>query len=122
MLPQPLRVVLVALELDRWDAGGAPLAVTLDEPAAKCIHSTATERFAVYQGGKPSFRDMTFSWQTIGGFSTMRIDLGSVSSQVSPQAMVGLPEFNWLTVVDASSLGLALLSLDSLSTLTPTLY
>jgi hypothetical protein len=104
------------------DAGGAPLAVTLDEPAAKCIHSTPTERFAVYQGETPSARDMTFSWQTIGGFSTLRIDLGSVSSLVSPQAMVGLPEFNWLTVVDASSLGLALLSLDSLSTLTPTLY
>lgn len=104
------------------DAAGSPLAVSLDEPAAKCIHSTPTERFAVYRGDAPSFRDMSFSWQTIGGFSTARIDLGVVSSLVSPQAMVGLPEFNWLTVVDASSLGLALLSLDSLSTLTPTLY
>ena len=48
---------------------------------------------------------MTFSWQTIGGFSTLRIDLGAVSSAVSPQTLVGLPAFNWLTVVDASSLG-----------------
>ena len=65
---------------------------------------------------------MTFTWQTIGGFSTLRIDLGAVSAAVSPQNLVSLPGFNWLSVVDASSLGLALLSLDTLTPLTPTLY
>jgi hypothetical protein len=96
--------------------------VTLGEPAKNCIHDTPTARFAVYRGDQASVRDMIFSWQTIGGFSTLRIDLAAVSSTVSPQTLVGLSAFNWLSVVDASSLGLALLSLDTLSTLTPTLY
>lgn len=93
-----------------------------DEQAGKCVHRTPTERFAVYRGAAPSVRDMTFTWQTIGGFSTLRIDLGAVSAAVSPQNLVSLPGFNWLSVVDASSLGLALLSLDTLTPLTPTLY
>jgi hypothetical protein len=93
-----------------------------DELASKCVHRTPTERFAVYRGAAKSERDMTFSWQSIGGFATLRIDLGAVSAAVSPQNLVPLPGFNWLSVVDASSLGLALLSLDTLTPLTPTLY
>lgn len=100
----------------------ASTGVTLQEAAAACIHATPTERFAVYRGEAASYRDMTFSWQTIGGFSNLRIDLRGVSPTVSPQALVALPEFNWLSVIDATSLGLALVSLDSLAPLTPTIY
>jgi hypothetical protein len=116
-------------ELRTYCRASAPTGVQLDptkpmydELASKCVHRTPTERFAVYRGAAKSERDMTFSWQTIGGFATLRIDLGAVSAAVSPQNLVPLPGFNWLSVVDASSLGLALLSLDTLTPLTPTLY
>ena len=90
--------------------------------ASRCVHRTPTERFAVYRGAAPSVRDMTFSWQTIGGFFPLRMDLGAVSAAVLPQNLVAVPAFDWLSVVDASSLGLALLSLDTLKPLTPTIY
>jgi hypothetical protein len=116
-------------ELRPYCRANAATGVELDETkpnydvlASKCVHRTPTERFAVYRGAAKSERDMTFSWQTIGGFSTLRIDLGAVSAAVSPQNLVPLPGFNWLSVVDASSLGLAMLSLDTLTPLTPTLY
>lgn len=104
-----------------WCVANAPTGVTLDEDAARCIHATPTARFAVYRGAQRSFPGMSFGWQTIGGFSALRIDLSAVSAAVSPQALVPLPGFNWLSVVDSTSLGLALLSIDSLAPLTPTL-
>jgi hypothetical protein len=100
----------------------AATGVTLKEAASRCIHDTPTERFAVYRGEAASYRDMTFNWQTIGGFASLHIDLRAVSPAASPQNLVGLPGFNWLSVVDAASLGLALVSLDTLAPLTPTLY
>ncbi|HYO95320.1 MAG TPA: hypothetical protein VER33_12450, partial [Polyangiaceae bacterium] len=96
-------------------------AVRLDEAAARCIHHTPTARFAVYRGTRPSIRGMTFAWRTLGGFSPLAINLAAITSVVSPQAIVGLPEMDWLTVVDAATLGLTLVSLDELSVLTPTL-
>jgi hypothetical protein len=104
-----------------WCVAESPDGVRLNEAAARCIHDSPIARFAVYRGSQPSFRDMNFAWQTIGGFSTLRINLASVSTAVSPQSLVALPSFNWLSVVDSTSLGLALLSLDSLAPLTPTL-
>jgi hypothetical protein len=95
-------------------------AVSLNEPAAACIYDSPIARFAVYRG-RQSFRDMVFTWQTIGGFSTLRFELGGLSSTVSPQTIVALPDIDWLSVVDASSLGLAFMSLNSLTVLTPTL-
>jgi hypothetical protein len=95
--------------------------VTAGEAAESCIYSSPTARFAVYRGRSASVRDMVFNWQTIGGFSPMRIDFSALSPQVSPTALVGLPEFNWLTVVDGASLGLVLLSLDNLAPLAPPL-
>jgi hypothetical protein len=64
---------------------------------------------------------MSFGWQVVGGFTPLTINLGQVSSFVSPQAIVPLPELDRLSVVDASSLGLALISLDGLRALLPTL-
>jgi hypothetical protein len=96
-------------------------AVGVDEPAARCVHHVPTARFAVYRGSLPSIRGMAFTWRTLGGFSPLTISLAAISSVVSPQAIVGLPEMDWLTVVDAATLGLTLVDLDELSVLTPTL-
>jgi hypothetical protein len=94
--------------------------VRFDEDAARCIHSTPTERFALYRGTTASLRDMTFGWQTLGGFTPMRIDLAALTTSVSPQKLVPLPQFNWVSVLDAGTLGLAQISLDALGTLSPT--
>jgi hypothetical protein len=96
-------------------------AVHADEAAWACVQRTATSHFALYQGLAPSVRGMSFGWQVVGGFSPLTINLGQISSFVSPQAIVPLPELDRLSVVDASSLGLALISLDGLRTLLPTL-
>lgn len=95
--------------------------VTAGETAESCVYSTPTARFGIYRGAKPSVRDMTFSWQIIGGFNAMRIDFSALSTQVSPNSLVGLPQMNWLTVVDGASLGLVLLSLDNLAPMSPPL-
>lgn len=92
-----------------------------DKEAAKCVYNSPTARFAVYRGAKPSVRDMAFNWQTMGGFVPMRIDFSVLSPQVSPNALVPVPSMDWLTVVDGSSLGLVLLSLDKLAPLSPAL-
>jgi hypothetical protein len=96
-------------------------AVHVDEAAWACVQRTATSHFALYQGQSPSVRGMNFGWQVVGGFSPLTINLGQISSFISPQAIVPLPELDRLSVVDASSLGLALISLDGLRALLPTL-
>ncbi len=99
----------------------AATGVTLGGAGSACIHETPVARFAVYRGEEPSVRDMTFTWQVVGGFSTLKLDLGLVSSNVSPTRLVPLPQLDWVSVVDAGALGLAMFSLDTLSPLTPTL-
>jgi hypothetical protein len=89
-------------------------AVKLDEPAAACIFENLVARFAVYRGTIPSVRGMTFTWSTSGGFSTMVAALTAHSTQVLPQRIGYLPELQSLAVVDAASLGLSLISLDTL--------
>lgn len=101
--------------IDELEGGVVP-----GEPAAACIHDTPTARFAVYRGLAPSQRDMRFTWETLGGFTPMAFNLRGLSSFVSPQVLVPLPETDRLSVVDAASLGLVLLSLDRLSVLSPT--
>ena len=106
---------------DQCSYGNAGTGVLAGEPAEHCIYSTATGRFAVYRGDKPSVRDMSFAWQTMGGFSPMRIDFSVLSAQVSPMSLASLPAMDMLTVVDGSSLGLVLLSLDNLTPRSPAL-
>ncbi|MGC4092192.1 MAG: hypothetical protein QM756_30795 [Polyangiaceae bacterium] len=98
-------------------AGG----LTSSDSGVRCLYSTPTARFVVYAGKAPSVRGMTFNWQTVGGFASLRLDFSVLSAQVSPSALYALPELNWLTVVDSTSLGLVLLSLDSLAPLAPPL-
>jgi hypothetical protein len=95
-------------------------ALRKDEPAWACAHRTSTAHFAVYQGTGPSDRGMAFSWQVVGGFSPLSVNLSFISSQVSPQAIVGIPELDRLSVVDASWLGLSFVTLDGLRALIPT--
>jgi hypothetical protein len=84
-----------------------------DDPPA-CRFSNLTSRFAVYRGRSPSVRGMTFSWQTVGGFRPLVVDLTTQTANVSPQALVFVPQIQQLAVTDAQSQGLSFVSLDSL--------
>lgn len=109
-----------ACELLAEQGGGArPTGVLLDEPAARCIRDTPTERFAVYRGQLPTQPGTFFTWRVAGAFQALGIDLVGLSGAVLPKVAVQLPDFDWLTVIDASSLGLILIDLDDLSVLTP---
>jgi hypothetical protein len=96
-------------------------AVRLDEPAWACVHQTSTSHFALYQGLTASRRGMAFGWQVIGGFNPLTVSLGQISTYVAPQAIVPLPHLDRVSVVDSASLGLALIGLDGLRVLLPTL-
>lgn len=95
-------------------------AIRSDEPAWACAHRTSTAHFALYQGLAPSERGMAFSWQVVGGFTPLTLNLAFISSQVSPQTIVGIPDLDRLSVVDAASLGLTFVTLDGLRPLIPT--
>jgi hypothetical protein len=83
-------------------------------PGSPCVFENLLARFAVYRGRVPSVRGMTFSWQTAGGFLPLMGTLTSTASAVMPQHITYLPEYQSFAVVDAASLGLSLMSLDTL--------
>jgi hypothetical protein len=87
--------------------------------ASECIFNGLNDRFALYRGRTPSVRDETFAWQTTGGFAPAIMSLASVSSQVSPQSIQFLQQAEQLAVVDGSSQGLSLFSLDTFSIVKP---
>jgi len=89
--------------------------IQLDDKGARCIFENMVGRFAVYRGIWSSIRGMSFTWQTSGGFSPMVGALTAASVAVLPQHMTYVPEFQSLALVDASSLGLSLMSLDTLT-------
>jgi len=95
--------------------------VGLDEPtgAHRCIFENLTSRFAVYRGHQASFRDMTFSWDQTGGFYPLVGSLAAESTVVLPQHLAYISEFQSIAIVDGASLGLSLMTLDSLSVATP---
>ncbi|HEV8246267.1 MAG TPA: hypothetical protein VGP93_10890, partial [Polyangiaceae bacterium] len=95
-----------------YDATTGP--VVPGGPGSECILSSLTSRFVVYRGQTPSARGMTFNWQTAGGFFPLVLSLTSQAQSVLPQSMLYLPELQDLAVVDASTLGLTIISLDSL--------
>jgi len=98
---------------------GGTRGVGLDEPASACIFENLTARFAVYRGLQPSVRDMSFSWDTTGGFAPLAAPLSAVSTAVLPQTLRYIPEYQSFAVVDASALGVSLIGLDTLRVLTP---
>jgi hypothetical protein len=87
--------------------------------ASECIFNGLNDRFALYRGRTPSVRDEMFAWQTTGGFAPAIMSLASVSSQVSPQSIQFLQQAEQLAVVDGSSQGLSLFSLDTFSIVKP---
>lgn len=95
--------------------GGVPLTGR----GSECIFDGLTERFALYRGRLPSERDFTFTWQTAGGFSPLMMSLANVSTVVLPQSIQFVPQTEHMAVVDGSSLGLSLLSLDTFGVVRP---
>jgi hypothetical protein len=104
--------------------GGDPdeIPVQPGSTPSACIFDSLTSHFVVYHGAKSSFRGMTFSWQTTGGFVPQSMSLLSQSNSVSPQSLASLPELGFLAVVDASTLGLVLFDLNSLGVVFPSPY
>jgi hypothetical protein len=94
-------------------------AVQLGTPAAKCIFNGLNDRFALYRGRVPSVRDAAFTWQTTGGFAPLVMSLSAVSTIVSPQSIQFLRQPEQMAVVDGSSQGLSLFSLDTFSVVRP---
>ena len=88
--------------------------VQLGGPGSACIFENLTSRFAVYRGLVPSSRGMMFTWQTSGGFSALAASIVSRQSAPSPQSLAYVPELQRIAVVDAATLGLSLISLDTL--------
>lgn len=107
--------------LTERDGGARPFGVELDEPAAKCIYDSPTARFALYRGAAPTLPGSYFSWSVAGGFLPLGLDLSGISVAVLPKAAVALPDLDWFTVIDSSSLGLVLIDLDRLTVLTPSI-
>jgi len=99
---------------DPTDQTGRTHGVTLDVPASACIFENLTARFAVYRGLQPSVRDMKFTWDTTGGFYPLAAPLSAVSTATLPQTVRYISEYQSIAVIDASSLGVSLLSLDTL--------
>jgi hypothetical protein len=85
-------------------------------PEHKCVFENLTARFAVYRGLLPSERDMKFTWTTIGSFRPLLLNLATTTTNVLPQSMLFVPQIGQLAVVDAASLGLTFMSLDTLGT------
>jgi len=86
-------------------------------PGDPRVFENLTARFAVYQGCAPSERDMTFSWTTVGSFRPLLLNLATTTTNVLPQSMLFVPQIGQLAVVDAASLGLTFMSLDTLGTI-----
>jgi hypothetical protein len=96
-------------------AGG----LSLDDAGAACIFENLTSRFAVYRGLKPSVRGMRFSWDTQGGYVPLTGSLTTISTATLPQRVHYMPEFQSIAITDASSLGLAVMSIDTLEIVSP---
>jgi hypothetical protein len=89
-----------------------------------CIFENLTARFAIYRGDKKptegappteSERDMTFTWQTVGGFTVLAANIVEETSSTSPRSMTFVPQRGQVAVVDGRLAGLTFISLSSLS-------
>jgi hypothetical protein len=110
----------VACVFNQDEAAG----VQRDGRGSQCIFDGLTERFALYRGREPSVRDSQFQWQTTGGFIPLVMSLSALSSAkaVSPQSIQFLRQPEVMAVVDGSSLGLSLFSLDTFEVAKPSPY
>lgn len=93
--------------------------VQLGGRASECIFNGLNERFALYRGRAASVRDQAFTWQTNGGFSPLQMRLSALSTSVLPQSIQFLPQAEQVAIVDGSSQGLSLFSLDTFTVVKP---
>jgi hypothetical protein len=94
--------------------------VPVDSDESECIYQTLTARFAVYGGTQRTERDMAFVYEIAGGFSPLTISLTrNDTSIILPQTLTRVPGFRMLSAVDAQDRGLMLLSLDTLTVVSP---
>jgi hypothetical protein len=77
-----------------------------------CVFANLTQRFVIYRGLEPSKRDMRFSWDVVGGFNPLTVDLTlRVGSPfLVPQAIVYSPQADQIAVTDGASQGLLIIS------------
>jgi len=101
--------------------GKTQIPVQPNGKASLCIFENLTSRFVVYRGEQDNVPNMSFTWQTTGGFVPQTISLLPLTSAASPQSLGYLPEQGWLAVVD-STVGLALFDLNSLGVVLPSPY
>lgn len=92
-----------------YDAATGP--VTPGGPASECIYDGLTSRFVVYRGLSPSLRDMTYTFDVLGGFANLAISLTGSTTLILPVSISPLPGFDLLSVVDSQDRGLMLLTL-----------
>lgn len=85
------------------------------DPASGCVFESLNTRFAIYRGTQPSERGMQFEYQYTGGTRVLAADLRSVTSEISPQSMVFVPQIQHLAVPDGAANGMALVSIESLT-------
>lgn len=111
--------VACVFDQDALDENGLTQGVQLGGPGSECIFDGLTERFALYRGRAESVRDSAFVWQTTGGFVPLVMSLAAVSTAVSPQSIQFLRQPEVMAVVDGSSLGLSLFSLDTFEVAKP---
>jgi hypothetical protein len=111
--PLALRVGCAAADEEACVYDQAQGAVGITGPGSECIFDGLTERFALYRGREASVRDSAFVWQTSGGFVPLTMSLSAISSVVSPQSIQFLKQPEVMAIVDGSSLGLSLFSLDT---------
>jgi hypothetical protein len=111
--------VACVFDQDARDENGLTQGVQLGGPGSECIFDGLTERFALYRGRTESVRDSAFVWQTTGGFVPLVMSLAAVSTAVSPQSIQFLRQPEVMAVVDGSSLGLSLFSLDTFEVAKP---
>lgn len=104
-------------------AEGPALACVVDDPSVVssledaeppgCVFQNLTTAFVIYRGLDPTDRDMQFSWDVIGGFSPLVVDLASVDNNAStlPQSLVFSPQADAVAVTDGETKGLTLINL-----------
>ena len=97
---------------------------TIGDPGSGCLFQGLTTDFAIYGGQHPivsgtpdqpaSQVDMAFSWEVIGGFSPLTINLSALGdASTLPQSMVFSPQLKDLVIADGASKGLVLVDLST---------
>jgi hypothetical protein len=92
---------------------GADIPLGPDHPKAACVLQSLHTRFAVYRGRQPSERDMTFSWQLVGGFGSLSLSLSAARAS-KPARLVPIPGLNSVAVADSGTAGLSLVRTETL--------